>query len=49
MDRAATYIHAGFVIISVPNLALIGSMIALFVVALLAPFHAGGTGRGDRP
>lgn len=47
MDRAATYVHAGFVIISVPNLVLIGSMIALFVVALLAPFHI-GRGRGGR-
>lgn len=49
MDRAASYLHAGFVIISVPNLALIGSMILLFVAALLVPFHfgrgEGGSGR----
>lgn len=48
MDRAATYIHAGFVIISVPNLALIGAMIVLFVVALLVPFHTGRRERGPR-
>lgn len=45
MDRAAAYIHAGFVIISIPNLALIASMVLLFVVALLAPFPGHG-GRG---
>lgn len=39
MDQPATYIHDGFIIISVPNLVVIGCMIALFVIALLAPFH----------
>ncbi len=46
MDQPATYIHVGFIIISVPNLVVIGCMIALFVIALLAPFHVGR--RGDR-
>ncbi|MBO0702432.1 MAG: hypothetical protein J2P38_05835 [Candidatus Dormibacteraeota bacterium] len=49
MDRAAAYIHAGFVIISVPNLALIGSMIVLFVAALLVPFQVGRRRAGRRP
>ena len=49
VDHAASYVHAGFILISVPNLALIGSMIALFVIALLAPFPAGRrpSGRGS--
>lgn len=49
MDHTATYVHAGFVLISVPNLVLIGSMIALFVIALLVPFpfHSGRAGRAD--
>jgi hypothetical protein len=44
MDQPATYIHVGFIIISVPNLVVIGSMIALFVIALLVPFHVGRRG-----
>ncbi|HZV49279.1 MAG TPA: hypothetical protein VFD49_05880 [Candidatus Dormibacteraeota bacterium] len=38
MDTPATYFHWGFILISVPNGALILGMIALFVTALLAPF-----------
>ncbi len=38
MDVPATYIHWGFIVISVPNLLLIIGMIALFVIAILAPF-----------
>ncbi len=49
MDHAASYLHAGFILISVPNLVLIGSMIALFVIGLLAPFPAGRTGGGKGP
>jgi len=38
MDAPAPYFHWGFILISVPNLALVGVMLLLFVVALLAPF-----------
>jgi len=39
MDAPAYYLHWGFILISVPNLALIVGMVAVFVIALLAPFH----------
>jgi hypothetical protein len=38
VDVPAGYLHLGFIIISVPNLALIAAMIGIFVIALLAPF-----------
>ena len=38
MESPATYVHFWFVVISVPNLLIIGGMIALFVIALLVPF-----------
>jgi hypothetical protein len=42
MDAPATYFHWGFILISVPNLIVIGGMIVLFAIALIAPFpHAG--------
>jgi hypothetical protein len=42
MDTPATYFHWGFILISVPNLIVIGGMIVLFAIALMAPFpHAG--------
>jgi len=48
MDSPAGYLHLGFVLISYPNLILIGGMIALFVIALFAPFHGVGS-KEDRP
>jgi len=49
MDSPAGYLHLGFIVISVPNLALILSMILLFVIALVAPFpREGGSGRDQR-
>ncbi len=49
MDSPAGYLHLGFIVISVPNLALILAMILLFVTALVAPFPSeGGSGRGRR-
>ena len=43
MDSPATYFHWGFILISVPNLVVIGGMIVLFAVALVAPFpHSEG-------
>jgi hypothetical protein len=38
MDTPATYFSWGFVLISLPNLLLIGLMVALFVAALVVPF-----------
>jgi hypothetical protein len=38
MDTPANYFHWGFILISVPNLIVIGGMIVLFAVALIAPF-----------
>jgi hypothetical protein len=41
LDTPATYLHWGFILISVPNLLVIGAMIVLFAIALIAPFpHA---------
>ena len=38
MDNPATYLHWGFILISVPNLLLIAGMVALFLIALALPF-----------
>ncbi|HET9848567.1 MAG TPA: hypothetical protein VFR68_08440 [Candidatus Dormibacteraeota bacterium] len=38
MDQPAGYLHWGFILISYPNLILIGIMIVLFIAALLLPF-----------
>jgi len=38
MDAPAPYVHWGFILISLPNLVLIGVMLLLFIVALVAPF-----------
>ncbi len=41
MDAPASYFHWGFILISLPNLLVIGGMIVLFAIALIAPFpHA---------
>ena len=49
MDSPAGYLHLGFIIISVPNLAVILGMVLLFVVALVAPFpREPATGRTRR-
>ncbi len=37
MDTPAGYLHWGFILISIPNLILIGLMIVLFVIALFVP------------
>ena len=44
MDQPAGYLHRGFILISYPNLILIGIMVVLFVAALLRPFpgHTSG-------
>ena len=38
MDSPATYLHWGFILISVPNLLVIVVMLVLFAIALVAPF-----------
>ncbi len=38
MDAPAQYIHWGFILLSVPNLAMIGLMLAIFAAALIVPF-----------
>jgi hypothetical protein len=44
LDSSAGYLHVGVVLISYPNLIVIGLMIVVFAVALVAPFHGvGGT------
>ncbi len=49
MDTPTTYFHWGFILISVPNLLVIGGMVVLFAIALFAPFpHAEGAGDGDK-
>jgi hypothetical protein len=45
VDNPAQYLHLGFIVISLPNLALIAAMIVLFAVAILVPFPREG-GRG---
>jgi hypothetical protein len=47
MDSPTTYFHWGFILISLPNLLVIGGMLALFGIALVAPFpHGGDDGDG---
>lgn len=46
---AGRYVHWGVILISVTNLAVIGLMVVLFVLALLLPFPGGRShGRGRR-
>ncbi|HEY6471123.1 MAG TPA: hypothetical protein VI434_15325 [Candidatus Dormibacteraeota bacterium] len=48
MNEPAPYFHWGFILISVPNLVLIGVMVLLFVAALLAPFPGHRTNEDGR-
>lgn len=51
MNEPAPYFHWGFILISMPNLVLIGVMVLLFLVALIAPFPGHGAtekGRDDQ-
>jgi len=46
LDTPATYLHLGFIVISLPNLLLIAGMVLLFAVALIFPFpHPGSKPR----
>ena len=42
LDSPATYLNWNFILISIPNLLMIVGMIAVFIVALLAPFPGHG-------
>lgn len=42
MDSPAPYFHWGFILLSVPNLVLIGLMLGLFGAALVIPFPSRG-------
>ncbi len=48
MDQPAGYLHWGIILISYPNLILIGIMIVLFVTALLLPFPGHRSGKKAR-
>lgn len=49
MNEPAPYFHWGFILISLPNLILIGVMVLIFVIALVAPFpaHGGASDHSD--
>jgi hypothetical protein len=47
MDQPAGYLHWGFILISYPNLILIGIMVVLFAVALLVPFPGHSSSEKD--
>ncbi len=48
MNDPAPYFHWGPILISLPNLVLIGVMVLLFVAALIAPFPGHAANREDR-
>jgi hypothetical protein len=49
MDSPAQYIHLGFILLSVPNLVMIGLMFVLFAAALIVPFpHRGSKSQGQK-
>jgi len=43
MDQPAGYLHWGFILISWPNLLVIGLMLVLFALALILPFPGHGS------
>ncbi len=43
MNQPAGYLHWGFILISWPNLILIGLMVVLFALALVLPFPGHGS------
>jgi hypothetical protein len=47
VDTPATYFHWGFILISIPNLLVIGGMIVLFAIALVVPFPHAKEGDDD--
>ncbi len=49
MDQPAGYLHWGFILISYPNLILVGIMIVLFALALFLPFPGHGAPQDEEP
>ena len=47
-DPAGRYLHWGVILISVTNLAVIGLMVLLFILALLLPFPGGRSHSASR-
>ena len=47
MDQPAGYLHWGFILISWPNLLVIGLMVVLFALALILPFPGHGPSIGE--
>lgn len=47
MDQPAGYLHWGFILISWPNLILVGLMVVLFALALVLPFPGHRSSNGD--
>ena len=47
MDQPAGYLHVGFILISYPNLILIGIMLVIFALAVILPFP-GHASSGER-
>jgi hypothetical protein len=45
---AGNYVHWGVVLISVTNLAIIGSMVLLFILALVVPFPSGKDSKAEQ-
>jgi len=50
MDQPAGYLHVGFILISWPNVILIGIMLVIFALALLVPLpgHSPQSERGKK-
>ncbi|MCL4543378.1 MAG: hypothetical protein M1118_02075 [Chloroflexi bacterium] len=46
LNHPAVYLHWGVILISVPNLVVIGLMIVVFALALFLPFPGGKETRG---
>lgn len=48
LGGTGSYVHWGVIQISVANLVVIALMLAVFVLALLVPFHRQSVARGRR-
>jgi hypothetical protein len=42
VDSPAGYLHWNFILISIPNLLVIGLMVVLFALAVVVPFRHNG-------
>jgi hypothetical protein len=48
VDQPAGYLHWGFILISWPNLLVIGLMVVLFAIALILPFPGHGPSEEEK-